>query len=67
MALSIGLSLSRCCCSASAKAAFLKIRGVFSNQRSSRRVTRTSQKTKYPESAGPFEVGDMAAVTVVIV
>ena len=67
MALSTGLSLSRCCCSASAKAAFLEIRGVLSNQHNSRRVTRKHQRTKYRESATAFEVDDMAVVVVVIV
>ncbi len=67
MALSTGLSFSRWCCSASAKAAFLEIRGVLSNQHNSRRVTGENQRKKYRESATAFEVDDMAVVVVVIV
>ena len=62
MALSSGLSLSRCCCNASAKAAFLGIRSVLNNQHSSRKVERKRQKKKYRENAIGFGVSGMVAI-----
>ncbi len=67
MALSTGLNLSRCCCNASAKAAFLEIRGVLSNQNNSRKVISNNKRQRYRESAVAFEVDDMAAVVVAII